>query len=75
MPVHQLHEEVRITSYVLYPLLLDESGLASAIGSYIDGIAERTGLKIRLDASEEFESGLKDTKRAAFRTVQECLTK
>jgi signal transduction histidine kinase/PAS domain-containing protein len=72
--VQQLHNEIRTTSYLLHPPLLDECGIASAIGWYIDGIKTRTGLKIRLEVSEDFGRVPKDMELVVFRIVQECLT-
>src|SRR6202008_1460283 len=52
--VQQLHAEIRTTSYLLHPPLLDETGLYSALGWYTQGLVERSGLQIRLDMSEDF---------------------
>src|SRR6266581_9232817 len=41
--------ETRTISYLLHPPLLDEAGFASAARWYIDGFAERSGIKINLD--------------------------
>ena len=43
--VQQLHREIRTTSYLLHPPLLDESGLYSAISWYVQGLQERSGLR------------------------------
>ena len=51
--VEQLQREIRTTSYLLHPPLLDESGLASALNWYVEGLAERSGLHITLDISED----------------------
>ena len=40
--VQQLHREIRTTSYLLHPPLLDECGLASALNMYVEGLAERS---------------------------------
>jgi PAS domain S-box-containing protein len=72
--VQQLHREIRTTSYLLHPPLLDESGLCSAIGWYIQGLPERSGLEVRLDLSEEFGRLPRDMELVIFRLVQECLT-
>ncbi len=44
--VQQLHREIRTTSYLLHPPLLDESGLSSALAWYTQGLTERSGLNI-----------------------------
>src|SRR5579864_288092 len=72
--VQQLHREIRTTSYLLHPPLLDESGLYSAISWYVEGLLERSGLEVRLDISREFGRVPRDMELAIFRLVQECLT-
>jgi signal transduction histidine kinase len=61
-------------SYLLHPPLLDETGLAQAIRWYMHGLAERSDLKIQLDAPEDFGRLSSDLELAIFRIVQECLT-
>ena len=61
-------------SYLLHPPLLDESGLSGAIKWYIEGLAERSGLNIKLEMSENFGRLPGETETAVFRIVQECLT-
>ena len=70
----QLSKEIRTTSYLLHPPLLDESGLPEAIRWYIDGLAERSGLNIDLITSEGFGRVSGNIELAVFRIVQECLT-
>jgi signal transduction histidine kinase len=70
----QLQREIRTTSYLLHPPLLDESGLSSALKWYIEGLAERSGLTIELNITEEFGRLPADMELAVFRLVQECLT-
>jgi len=72
--VQQLHREIRTTSYLLHPPLLDESGLYSAISWYLQGLLERSGLEVRLEISEEFGRLPRDMELVIFRLVQECLT-
>jgi PAS domain S-box-containing protein len=72
--VHQLSSEIRTTSYLLHPPLLDEEGLQAAISLYVRGLAERSGLDITLSISEGFGRLPRDTELAVFRLVQECLT-
>ncbi|MFY9905089.1 MAG: PAS domain S-box protein [Terriglobales bacterium] len=72
--VQQLTREIRTTSYLLHPPLLDESGLASALSWYIEGLRERSGLEIMLAISEEFGRLPRDIELVVFRLVQECLT-
>lgn len=72
--VQQLHREIRTTSYLLHPPLLDEAGLKSALRWYVQGVAERSGIAIELDISEDFGRLPADMELAIFRVVQECLT-
>jgi PAS domain S-box-containing protein len=72
--VQQLHREIRTTSYLLHPPLLDESGLYSAISWYLQGLLERSGLEVQLDISKEFGRLPRDMELMIFRLVQECLT-
>ena len=72
--VQQLHREIRTTSYLLHPPLLDESGLYSAINWYVQGLQERSGLELRFDCSEKFERLPREMELVIFRLVQECVT-
>jgi PAS domain S-box-containing protein len=72
--VQQLHREIRTTSYLLHPPLLDEAGLSSALNWYVQGLAERSGMKIDLNISDDFGRLPADMELAIFRIVQECLT-
>ena len=72
--VQQLHREIRTTSYLLHPPLLDEAGLSSALNWYVPGVAERSGMKIDLTISDDFGRLTADMELAIFRVVQECLT-
>jgi PAS domain S-box-containing protein len=72
--VQQLHREIRTTSYLLHPPLLDESGLYSAISWFLQGLLERSGLEVQLDISKEFGRLPREMELVIFRLVQECLT-
>jgi signal transduction histidine kinase len=72
--VQQLHREIRTTSYLLHPPLLDEAGVKSALSSYVQGVAERSGIAIDLNISEDFGRLPADMELTIFRIVQECLT-
>jgi PAS domain S-box-containing protein len=72
--IQDLTQEIRTTSYLLHPPLLDESGLSSALRWYIDGLAERSGLSIELNIPENLERLAPEVELAIFRLVQECLT-
>jgi PAS domain S-box-containing protein len=70
----QLQREIRTTSYLLHPPLLDEAGLSSALGWYIQGLAERSALKIDLSIAKDFGRLPRDMELVIFRLVQESLT-
>jgi len=72
--VQQLTKEIRTTSYLLHPPLLDENGLPAALSWYISGLADRSGLSISFNISEEFGRLPRDMELAIFRLIQECLT-
>ena len=72
--VQQLHRDIRTTSYLLHPPLLDESGLHSALSWYTQGLVERSGLQIDLEISQDFGRLPEDMELVVFRLVQECLT-
>jgi PAS domain S-box-containing protein len=72
--VQQLNKEIRTTSYLLHPPLLDENGLPEAIRWYVEGLMERGNLAIDLKIAEDFGRLPDDAELAVFRVVQECLT-
>lgn len=72
--VQQLHKEIRTTSYLLHPPLLDETGLALAVAWYTEGLTQRSGLKIDLNISPDFGRIPRDMELVVFRVIQECLT-
>lgn len=51
--VQQLNREIRTTSYILHPPLLDESGLSSALNEYVQGLAERSRIAITTEIDEK----------------------
>ena len=66
--------ELRTLSYLLHPPLLDESGLISAIQWYVDGVSQRSGIRIDLDLPAQSHRLPADVETALFRILQECLT-
>ena len=70
----ELNQEIRTTSYLLHPPLLDETGLRSALDWYIEGLKQRADLDVELDIHAEFERLPRDMELNIFRVVQECLT-
>jgi len=51
--VQELSQEIRTTSYLLHPPLLDESGIAVALKLYLDGLAQRSDLRIDFNISDK----------------------
>jgi PAS domain S-box-containing protein len=72
--VQELNQEIRTTSYLLHPPLLDEMGLSHALGAYVHGLAARSGIAIELSVSPQFGRFSPDLELAVFRLIQECLT-
>jgi PAS domain S-box-containing protein len=67
-------KEVRTISYLLYPPMLEEMGLKSAIPWYLEGFTARSGIHATFDASADFDRLSRDTELALFRVLQESLT-
>jgi len=65
--------EIRTMSYLLHPPLLDELGLESALRSYSEGYAERTGIGVDLELSPGMPRLPQAIEIALFRIVQEGL--
>ncbi len=69
----QVSTELRALSYLIYPSLLDEAGLASALRWHADGFRQRTGIKVALEISSHFKRLPRPLEVVLFRAVQECL--
>jgi two-component system, NarL family, sensor kinase len=72
--VQHLAREIRTTSYLLHPPLLDETGISSALSWYVQGLAERSSLEIDLQVADDFGRLPSEIELVIFRLVQECLT-
>lgn len=72
--VRQMSTEVRTISHLLHPPLLDEAGLSSALRWYVNGFAQRSGIKVDLDLPDDFRRLPGEMETAIFRVVQESLT-
>lgn len=70
----QALQEMRTTSYLLHPPLLDEAGLASAARWYVEGFSQRSGIQVNLDFPSGFERLPNDVEMVLFRVLQESLT-
>src|SRR5271156_5674980 len=69
----QALREIRTTSYLLHPPLLDEAGFAAAASWYVDGFNKRSPIQVRL----EFPEGVRlpsSVEIVLFRVLQESLT-
>jgi len=67
-------KEVRTMSYLLYPPMLEELGLKSAIPWYLDGFTMRSGIKTTFKVSPDFDRIPGEVELALFRVLQESLT-
>ncbi len=70
----QALQEIRTTSYLLHPPLLDEAGFNSAARWYVGGFGKRSGIKVRLDLATKRERLPITIETALFRVLQESLT-
>lgn len=69
-----LSDELRTTSYLLHPPLLDEMGLQSSLQWYIEGFKERSNIAVSLHLPKSSKRLPADLELMVFRVVQECLT-
>ena len=67
-------KEVRTISYLLYPPMLEEMGLKSAIPWYLEGFMKRSGIVTDFEISPDFKRLPSDIELALFRVLQESLT-
>jgi PAS domain S-box-containing protein len=72
--VEECVKEVRTISYLLYPPMLEEMGLTSAIPWYLDGFSKRSGIAITFEAPEDLGRLSRDAELVLFRILQESLT-
>ena len=72
--IQNLTQEIRTTSYLLHPPMLDELGLSSALRWYVEGLAQRSNLRIEVNIPDNFERLAPEMELAIFRLVQESLT-
>jgi PAS domain S-box-containing protein len=67
-------KEVRTVAYLLYPPMLEELGLQSAIPWYLDGFSERSSIQTTFKVQAGLRRLLRDGELALFRVLQESLT-
>jgi signal transduction histidine kinase len=72
--VEECVKEVRTISYLLYPPMLEEMGLKSAIPWYLEGFSKRSGIETSFTAAEDFGRLSRDAELVLFRVLQEGLT-
>lgn len=70
----QALREIRTTSYLLHPPLLDELGFTSAAHWFVDGFRKRRGIKVSLKLATDLERLPVEMETALFRVLQESLT-
>jgi PAS domain S-box-containing protein len=70
----QCMREVRTISYLLYPPMLEEVGLRSAIPWYIEGFSKRSGIQVTCNIGQNVGRLSRDAELAVFRILQESLT-
>src|ERR1700722_827185 len=69
----QALQEIRTTSYLLHPPLLDEAGFAAAASWYVDGFNKRSPIQVRLELPERVRLPA-SVEIVLFRILQESLT-
>lgn len=67
-------QEIRTTSYLLHPPLLDESGFASAARWFVEGFSKRSGIQVSCDIPPQLERPPAHCELVLFRVLQESLT-
>ena len=66
--------ETRTISYLLHPPLLEEAGLASAVGWYVEGFAARSQILAKVEIAGTLGRLGDDVELVLFRVLQESLT-
>jgi len=73
--VNGVIQQVRSTSHLLHPPMLDEIGLESALEWYLDGLSKRSGIEVSMDIQPlQFPRLTPELETTVFRIVQEALT-
>src|SRR5579862_4315863 len=70
----QAIDEIRTTSYLLHPPLLDEVGFRCAAEWYVEGFSKRSGIEVTFDFAAEHTRLPMAIETALFRILQESLT-
>jgi signal transduction histidine kinase len=73
--IDRMLQQVRSISYLLHPPLLDEIGLRSALGWFLEGLTKRGGIETSLEAQPaDFPRLAPEVETTLFRIIQEALT-
>ena len=64
-------QEIRTTSYLLHPPLLDETGIASAARWFVDGFSKRSGIQVHCDVPDKMERPSRNCELVLFRRPEE----
>jgi signal transduction histidine kinase len=67
-------QEIRTTSYLLHPPLLDEMGFASTAQWFVEGFAKRSNIEVECRIRRPAERLSKEYELVLFRILQEGLT-
>jgi signal transduction histidine kinase len=67
-------QEIRTTSYLLHPPLLDEAGFCSAARWFVDGFAKRSGIQVSCTIPPQLDRPPAHCELVLFRVLQESLT-
>jgi signal transduction histidine kinase len=73
--IDRMIQQVRNISYLLHPPLLDEVGLRSALGWFLEGLSKRGGIQSSLETEPvDFPRLAPELETGVFRVIQEALT-
>lgn len=71
--LQQVTAEIRTTSYLLHPPILDDLGLEYALPWYIGGFSKRSGISVDLQVQPDLGRLPREVELALFRILQEAL--
>jgi signal transduction histidine kinase len=71
--VDQVMQSIRTISHLLHPPLLDELGIRSALGWYVEEFGRRSGIQVTLECGASVGRFSSELETAIFRIVQESL--
>jgi signal transduction histidine kinase len=71
--VEQVQQSIRTISHLLHPPLLDEVGIRSALGWYVEEFGRRSGINVSLECGPTVQRFSSELETSIFRIVQEGL--